>query len=86
MLALGGFLVVALRSGVRVRAGIAAPDPLAEPTEVEFPSLAVVGALPVIGQAVVAQHEPGPAIFWLQRDDDAGGAGRHRGVVGPGPR
>src|SRR5215475_11691007 len=51
MLAPGGFLLVPLRSGVRVRAGIAAPDPSAEPAEVEFPSLAVVGELPVIGQA-----------------------------------
>ena len=66
------------------KAAVDAP-PLTEPAEVEFPSLAVVGALPVIRQAVVPQHDPGPAIFWVQGDDDAGGAGRHREVVGPAP-
>ena len=45
----------------------------------------MVGTLTVIGQTVVAQHDPGPAVFWLKRDDDAGGAGRHRVVVSPAP-
>src|SRR5712691_6065110 len=80
-----GLADAGLWSGIRVRARIAAPDPESEPTEVEFPSLAVVIALLVAGQVVVAQHDAGPAVLGMQGDHDAGGAGRYGVVVRPAP-
>ena len=54
-----------------------------EPVEVELPSRTVVIALPIVGQAVVAQDHAGPAAFGLQGDDHARGPGRDGPVVGP---
>ena len=56
-------------------AGIDTPDPEVESAEVELPPLAVVIALLLVGQIVVAQHDARPAVLRVQRDDDTGGAG-----------
>src|SRR6266567_7280332 len=72
-------------SAVRVGAGIDTPDPEVEPAEVEFPPLAVVIALLVIGKIVVAQHDARSAVFRVQRDDDTRGSGRDGVVVRPAP-
>jgi hypothetical protein len=74
-----------LGSGIRVRAGIDTPDPEVESAEVELPPLAVVIALLLVGQIVVAQHDARPAVLRVQRDDDTGGAGRDGMVVRPAP-
>src|SRR5215472_10336103 len=73
------------RSGVGVRAGVAAADAEVEAVEVELPPFTVVVALPVIGQAVMAQYQAGAAAFGLQGDDDTGGPGPDGGVVCPAP-
>ena len=73
------------RSGVGIRAGIATMDADVEAAEVELPSGTVVIALPVIGQAVVAQDHAGSAAFGLKGDDHAGGPGRDGPVVCPAP-
>jgi hypothetical protein len=39
----------------------------------ELPSPAVVAALLLVGQIVVAQHDSRPAVLRVQRDDDTGG-------------
>jgi hypothetical protein len=74
-----------LESGIRVRAGIDTPDPEVESAEVELPPLAVVIALLLVGQIVVAQHDARPAVLRVQRDDDTCGAGRDGVVVRPAP-
>jgi hypothetical protein len=38
-----------------------------------------------VGQVVVAEHDTGPAVHRLQRDDHAGGTGRDGRVVRPAP-
>ena len=58
-------LPVAVRSGVRVRAGIAAPDPEAEPAEIKLPPLAMVLALPGVGEVMVTQDNMGSAVLGL---------------------
>src|SRR5579862_8191419 len=73
------------RSGVRVRTGIGAAGPQAEPAEVDLPPLAMVTALAVIGQVVMPQDDTGAAVLGLQGDDDPGRPGRDGGIVGPAP-
>src|SRR6516165_4129929 len=72
-------------TGVRIRAGILASGPGRQAAEVDLPTVVMMLALLVVGQVRVAQHDTGPAIFWLQRNDDARGARRHGGVVRPTP-
>ena len=45
----------------------------------------VMIALPVVGEVVVTQDDAGAVLLGVQRDDDARGAGRDCGVVGPAP-
>lgn len=73
------------RSGIRVRAGIIPPDPYFESAEIQFPALAVVLALVVPGQVMVAKQDAGAAIFGVERDDHSRAAWRDRVVVRPAP-
>ena len=71
----------AVRSGVRVRAGIAAADSELEPTEVELPALMVMIALPVVGEIMVTQDDAGAVLLGVQGDDNARGPGRDLSLI-----
>jgi hypothetical protein len=62
---------VGLGDGIGPRISADGPDP--EPAQVHLPSGAMVGALGVTRQAVVAQHHTGAAVLFLERNDDLRG-------------